>query len=169
MLRVYLDENMDSIKDSIKDKEIITDVEDEFNTIALQDTPLTRKLLKEIEQGQYDTEFTFIDRFGVRLYTSELSSGCKTALLTEYRPDCIIDTRSCGFNARDAIISNCTTGSVIVYNTDMTFYPGDGIDSCDVCLDGYRFRTVERLNRYIQDEAWDIENMDLSDLERVEQ
>lgn len=162
MLRIYLNEN----RAEIKSDNIIIDVEFEFRTVELKDTPLTRKLLREIEKGQFDTGMTFIDRFGVRLFTSELSTGCKAALLTEYRPDYIIDTVECGFNARDSIIRNCTKGSVIVYNTGRTFSLPEP-DICDVCLDGYRFRTVERLNRYIQDEEWDRENMDLSDLEKV--
>lgn len=161
MLKIYLDENRDSVKEKI-----ITDVENEFKKIELKDTPLARKLLKEIEHGEYDTEVTFRDRFGVRLYTSELSTGCKAALLTEYRPDYVIDTVECGFNARDAIIHNCKTGSVIIYNTGRTFtLPKQ--DSCDVCLDGYRFVTVDRLNRYIQDEEWCPDWHDLSDLEKV--
>lgn len=162
MLEVYLAENKINTN-----KRIIYDIEDEFNTVLIKPTDLTKKLLKDIDKGIYDSENTFIDRFGVRLYTSELSTGCKAALLTEYRPDCIIDTKECGFNARDAIIQNCTTGGVIIHNTGMTFDFEKDNDKCDVCLDGYRFRTVDRLNKFIQDEMWDKESMDLSDLEKV--
>ena len=48
-------------------------------------------------------ESTFEDRFGVRLYLSELSTGCKAAICVALMPDQMIDLQECGLNTRDAI------------------------------------------------------------------
>ena len=53
----------------------------------------------------------FLDRFGVTLYTQQLSTGCKAALMVN-NSDKVIDLRECGVNAISAILSLCKSGRV---------------------------------------------------------
>ena len=62
-----------------------------------------KNIIKAVDVGNMIDESTFEDRFGVRLYLSELSTGCKAAICVALMPDQMIDLQECGLNARDAI------------------------------------------------------------------
>lgn len=143
MLTIYIDKI---------DLPVEHDIEKLFAKTRIADTPINRKIIETIEQGEYNDEHSFIDRFKYKLYNSELSTGCKAALCVANNPDKIIDTIECGNNARDAIINFCTKGNIIYYDNCITISHMKGQSTIDVKLDGYRFTTVSRLNDYIQDE-----------------
>lgn len=143
MLTIYIDET---------DLPVEHDVEKLFSQTRLVDTELNRKLIRVIEQGTYNDEWSFIDRFGFKLYTKDMSTGCKAALCVANNPDKIVDLIECGNNARDAIIKLCTNGNILYHENGMTIENINKPDTIDVRLDGYQFTTVERLNRYIHDE-----------------
>ena len=144
MLRIYIG----SIENA---EEIIKDIEMHFDTIKVRGTELDRMMIREIDGGEYFDETSFIDRFGCKLYTTELSTGCKAALCVANCPDKIIDLLECGFNARDAIICACSRGSVIIHSESVTIQNKFN-RPIDVVIDKYRITNVDTLNRYIQSE-----------------
>ena len=129
-----------------------TDIEALFKQIRIKGTDEEKAVISKIEQGKYNDESSFIDRFGYKLYLSELSTGCKAALCVINKPDMQINLIECGINAIDVILSICKKGSVIMRERGVTIkdYSEDG--QIEVELDGYLFTTVERLNYYLFDE-----------------
>lgn len=129
---------------------VVDDVEAWMVRVRLQDTPLTRVLLKEIEGAEWVSPDKFKDRFGCTLYIDALSTGCKTALLVAALPEYIIDTRECGHNARNAIIRNITTGNIIFHYGDFNILEGAS-DVIDVMLDGRHFTSLNAFNLYLEE------------------
>lgn len=144
--------------------DIIIDVEDEFNKTKIVDTELVRLFIQEIDQGTYLNEFYFTDRFGAKLPISNLSTGCKAAILVALEPSVCIDIRECGNNARDLIIKLCKNGSIALEENGID-YALDFDDSIDVCVGKYRFTTGYRLLKYMIDERGFEEYSDMSDVE----
>jgi hypothetical protein len=144
MLRIFVDEVPKDIK-----MEIVNNVEEQFAKIAVHGTDLDRKLIKEIEQGKYNDEQSFIDRFGFKLYNSELSTGCKAALCVANTSDKVINLQECGLNARDEIIRYCTTGNILIDENAITISNFEKSDSIDVHIDNYNITSISRLNKYI--------------------
>lgn len=140
MLTIFVDE--------ADENRIIRDVEKEFAKIKLNGSEIERMLIQKIEQGAYNDEYSFIDRFGYKLYNTELSTGCKAALCVVNRPDLIIDLLECGMNARDIIIGLCKNGHVLIRENGVTIvdYFNKPID---VKIDDYRITSIDRLNKYI--------------------
>lgn len=141
MLKIFLD------KHAIQDKDVVTDVEREFSTFELPETDINKTLIQRIEQGQYNDAISSIDRFGFKLYTEDMSTGCKAALCVVNKPEKIIDLRECGNNARDAIIATCNEGCIFFEYNGITISTIYGKD-IEVFLDGYVFTNIDRLNQY---------------------
>lgn len=139
------------ISDDIK-KEVNTDIEVEFMKFRLKDSMINRKIIEIIEKGKYNDEYSFIDRYGFKLYDSEMSTGCKAALCVANNPDKVFNLIECGINAQDVIITTLKEGNIIIRDRGITIvdYSTDG--KIDVELDGYRFTNNDRLNYYIFDE-----------------
>lgn len=132
------------------DIELIEDVELQFNEIDLTGSDVEKAILFDIDKAQYNGKGTIIDRFGNRLYKSELSTGSKAALIVLRHPDKLINTIECGLNALSTIIVNCNTGNILLYDFQSPFESIDGDDkTIDVVLDKYRFTSLFRLNQYI--------------------
>lgn len=152
---------IDSIERSsvILDKTTILDIEGEFSCLNLKDNELNRKLIKEIEHGEYINSVTFKDRFGVTLSTEDLSTGCKAAILLGSNPDKRVSLLECGSNALISVYKNIKQGKALVYDRYAKFdtlHPNNII--IDVVLNGYRFTTLDRLNYYITDEqGYDVD------------
>lgn len=142
MLTLYDDELVD--RSTLKD--VVTDVKELFLLSVIKDTETVRKVIREIDQGEYLNEKSFKDRFGMTVYISELSDGCKAAICVCLYPDKIIDTVECGMNARDSIIRNCKEGNIIFYKEDYTI---SGEAEIDVSLQGKHFTSVSALNDFI--------------------
>lgn len=142
MLIMYDDELID--RSTLIDVE--NNVEELFAKSIIIDTPEIRRLIKEIDQGEFLDGTRFKDRFGYTVYLSELSSGCKAALCVCLHPNKIIDLVECGINARDSIIRNCSAGNIIFYKED---YMISGEGNIDVLLQGKHITTVTELNDFI--------------------
>lgn len=134
--------------DTVDSNNIVRNVEEQFAKIKLTGSEIEKKLIAEIEQGTYNDEYSFIDRFGYKLYNTELSTGCKAALCVVNCPNLVIDLIECGLNARDIIIGLCKDGNVLIQENGVTIvdYFGQPID---VKIDSYRITSVDRLNKYI--------------------
>lgn len=130
----------------VPSKPVIHNVEYEFARVKLEHTPKVDRLLEEIEQGTWADESGFIDRFGYKLYWSELSTGCKAALLVDQCKDKCIDLAECGDNAIESILKHCRDGEVLSrvitweFNTD---------GECDVVCHGKRFISMQALSDYL--------------------
>lgn len=140
------------IYDSSSDIIHKTDVEKVFRTLRVTGTEYEKLVIQKIEQGIYNDEDSFIDRFGFKLYLSQLSTGCKAALCILNNPSLEISLFECGNNAIDVILSICKNGKVAIVDREMSVmdYSVDG--KIDVCIDGYEFTTIDRLNYYLFDE-----------------
>lgn len=152
MLNIYLTD--DFTKNNLP-KPFIIDVDNEFELISIQGTPEQRALISEIDEGRYLDDQSFLDRFGVRLYLSYLSSGCKAGLLASCLPDKIVNGIECGHNARDSIIRTLHSGSIYLFYDGISIaYPDPNVDfPIDVCLnDKIHFTSLERLNFYLDNE-----------------
>lgn len=129
---------------------VVNDIEKLFSQIKIKGTEIDKLLIREIEQGEYIDGISYKDRFGYKLHYEDMSNGCKAALCVANAPEKIIDLLECGNNARDIIISVCKKGNIIIEDNGVTFKKY--ADTIDVLIDGYNITSVERLNRYIQDE-----------------
>lgn len=130
------------------------DTELEFARIQVKDTEYTRKAIKEIEKGEYYNEVVFTDRFKGNLYYSEMSTGCKAAIVVGTNPNIVLDLRECGLNAIDFIVANCRDGNILILPPDNPIglhrEPEGYVDSdIDVCIDGERFFNSKDLNEYL--------------------
>ena len=112
MLNVYIYGQASDAKGVIpKDKDLIQDPEVAFLMTRISADSTDAKLVEAIDEGRLIDGRTFVDRFGVTLYTSCLSTGCKAALLVN-NTDAVVDLRGCGFNALSAIFSFCRDGNI---------------------------------------------------------
>lgn len=160
-LRLYLDE--------VPEKQIlVNDVEKQFATLELHCTDKEKEIVKKIEQGDLIDSFSFMDRFGFKLYTSELSTGCKAALCVLNSNDKVINLIECGFNARDVIVSSCNAGAVLINSNTLTFSDKYG-DDIHVAVDDYLFTSLDRLNRYIFDERPFNPDMSIKGIQKIEE
>lgn len=144
MLRLFLDEIPNNI-------EVIRDVERGFASLRLKCTDEEKHLVELIDKGTLIDNTSFIDRYGYKLYLSELSTGCKAALCV-LNTDSIVDLVECGLNARDIIVSLCSKGSVLYNNNSATIsnsYIDEGIK---VRVGDFVFYSIDRLNEYLYDE-----------------
>lgn len=140
MLTIYVDE--------VDSNDIVRNVEEQFAKVKLAGTQIERRIISEIERGTYNDEFSFIDRFGYKLYNTEMSTGCKAALCVVNCPELIIDLIECGLNARDIIIGLCKEGNILIKENGVTIV--DYFDEAiDVKIDNFRITSVDRLNKYI--------------------
>lgn len=135
---------------------VVRDVEEAFMGIHLVDDDVTRKVLNAIDNAKYSSEDTVIDRYGIRIYASQLSTGCKAALCVHYLKDKIIDLVECGYNARDAVILNCKEGNAIFYYRDLNVSWGLSEDvPISVSYENKEFYNTREFNAYIDEEEFD--------------
>lgn len=93
--------------------EIIEDNDAQFAFTGVKVNDTTKALVKEIDEGDLVSASRFVDRFGVSLYTSELSTGSKTAINVDTNPDKVVNVVECGLNAITSIVENCRTGMIL--------------------------------------------------------
>jgi hypothetical protein len=135
-----------------KQPNMVNDIEKEFLSLKLNCTAEEKAVVKLIDKGELIDSNSFIDRFGYKLYTSSLSTGCKTALCVINNPDKVINLVECGLNARDIIISIIRNGMIYLDYNNVTFADYNEAGQIDVSLDDYKFTTIDRLNHYIENE-----------------
>lgn len=149
MLKMYIRER----GDIPKNVEVIHDVEKEFSLLDdVKNTETVHELMRYIEHANWCNEYSFIDRFGCKLYISNLSTGCKAAILAVLSPDKIVDLRECGANARNAIVTFVKDGSIIMDENDLDLDLGlckKGI-KINVSYNGKIFKDILSLNNYLQ-------------------
>lgn len=98
----------------------IIDIDAAFSQLIVNVDENTKRMVKAIDQGELIDSNRFIDRFGVNLYLSELSTGCKAAICTYFHPEAIVDLQECGLNARDAIFNYCENGKILLHDFGVT-------------------------------------------------
>ena len=129
---------------------VIRDVEDAFLGIQLVDDKTTRQILKAVDGATCLNGNTVKDRYGISIYTSRLSTGCKAALCVHYLKDKIIDLVECGYNARDAVILNCKEGNAVFYYRDLNVSWGLSEDApINVLYENIEFYSTKEFNKYI--------------------
>lgn len=145
MLHLFLEED--------KPDDMIEDVEYEFCTFKLDGSDEEELFVNKIEQGHIirDDYTAFIDRFGFKLPTLYLSTGCKCALCVLHSNKCV-SAIECGKNAQVVIVSELRTGSIWVPDYGSGFFAEK--DDIDVWLDSYRFTSLTRLNYYLNNERF---------------
>lgn len=129
-----------------------TDIEKLFFGVKLKGTEEEKLMIEKIEHGTWNDTASYIDRFGFKLYFSEMSTGCKAALCILNCKEEEIDIAECGLNARDIIISLIKEGKIIINYLDAPICDYSKEQEIDVCVDGYRFRKMDRLNYYLSEE-----------------
>lgn len=142
-LVVYIDR-----EDIPEDVRLVKDVEREFISIKLTVNDYTKRIVREIENGDLLDGDAYIDRFGYKLRLSELSTGCKAALCVCSTGD-VIDILECGINARDCILKTCTQGAILLHYNGVTVAGKDEV--IDVQIEDTIYRTVADLNKKLME------------------
>lgn len=106
--------------DAENKKADVVDIEAAFSRLEIPMVDSVQHMIQAIDEGQMVDTATFKDRFGVTLYLSELSTGCKAAICAVLLPDEIIDLQECGLNARDAIFNYCEEGKILLHDFGVT-------------------------------------------------
>lgn len=135
-----------------------TDIDPLFFRCQMDDKETISNLINEIEGAKYIDKQTFEDRFGVRQYWENISTGSKLAIAVCCLPDILIDISEAGYNARDAILRYIKRGKVVMPYTGMTVsYDIDDASTQEVDIEhrGFRFTSLKALNHYL--EYWDVE------------
>ena len=151
MLQVFLRRHGDTTEDVVPSgAKVIDDAEAAFTSADFAVTEETQALVHEIEGGTLLDRFSFLDRFGYKLPTTLLSTGCKTALVVCVS-SAVVDLKECGWNARDAILSFCREGSVVMDDPDVPVcVVKDGIH-VEIECEGRMFHTVEDFSEYLDE------------------
>ncbi len=106
--------------DAETQKADIVDIDAAFSKLSIVLNEQIKRIVKAVDLGEMIDDMTFSDRFGVRLYLSELSTGCKAAICVAFMPEKIIDLQECGLNARDAIFNYCEDGKILLHDFGVT-------------------------------------------------
>lgn len=150
MLQVFLRRQGDTTEDVVPTGvKIINDAEAAFTSVDFDVTQEMQTLVQEIEGGTLLDRFSFLDRFGYKLPTALLSTGCKTALLV-CASDSAVDLKECGWNARDAILSFCREGSVVMDDPDVPVCTAEAGAHVEIACEGRVFHTVEDFSEYLE-------------------
>ena len=124
MLNIYVDNNYNDIPN------FVFDVEAFFGFTKLKDDEFTRLVLKELEQGEYVSEYSFKDRFGEGLRSIHLSTGSKILLCVYYYPEYTFNGVELGANGYH-LLTKCPTGSIYFQCPINDFYD-EFINGCKV-------------------------------------
>ena len=141
-LNIYSDK--DKITAGFK---IVHDVEAEFEYAMLEDNEHVRQLLEKIEKSQYCSPVAYVDGMGYKRQKSQLSVGCKIAILASLLPNCVIDMVECRSIDRANIVAYCQTGNVLDTHKKQG-YRDIGIRDINVVYDGMKFDTLPQLNNH---------------------
>ncbi len=87
-----------------KDKKIWYDPEKMIYATKITDDTFNKKVISEIEQGQYLDAGSFIDRFGYKLHMSSVSTGSKILLEVNNTDNAII-ADEIGMNAKRLLLT----------------------------------------------------------------
>lgn len=146
MLRVQLYDSLDEISE----ENVIFDIESEFAKISLDLTFAERVLVKKIDGGNLIYKDSFIDQFGFKMRLSELSTGCKAALLVLHT-DSWVSLQECRTIARDSIIKYCKSGNILLPRRYTHVNDHRFNQTIDVVIGDRLFVSITELNRYLKE------------------
>lgn len=151
MLQVFLRRQGDTTEDVVpQGATVIDDAEAAFTSVDFDVTQEIQTLVQEIEGGTLLDRFSFLDCFGYKLPTTLLSTGCKTALLV-CASDSVVDLKECGWNARDAILSFCREGSVVMDEPDVPVCTVEAGVHAEIECESHVFHTAEDFSAYLEE------------------
>lgn len=104
---------------------------------------ITKQILADIEHGSYYDESHYIDRFGNKLLSSEMSTGSQALILATHL-DGIICFDECGDNVLGMAIK-------LSARVDMSIYLSYPIDDHCLVINGNEEVSIKYNNRYIDD------------------
>lgn len=102
------------------DMEYVYDINAFFFGVKLPDCEFVRRVLKEIDEAEYETETTYKDRTGKYLYNDTLSSGSKILLAMYLYPEIVFNGIEAGANCWDLMLL-CSNSHVDLSYTDVSF------------------------------------------------
>ena len=138
--------------DDLSNYKIVRYVEANFSKVILGEHEEDERILLQIEKAAVAGRNAFIDRFGFKLDSGFLSTGCKAALeAVRCSEKEIIDLIECGMNARDCIISNCKNGSILISRPECRISDYSEDDLVDVSVYGKQFTSMRLLSRYLEE------------------
>ena len=139
-------------ENDLSEYKIIKDVEANFSKVRLGQNKADERILSQIEKASIVDRNAFIDRFGFKLDSSFLSTGCKAALeVVRCGEKEIIDLMECGMNARDCIISNCSNGNILISRPECRISDYTEDDFIDVSVYGKQFSSMSMLSSYLEE------------------
>lgn len=141
MINIYT-----SLDNLPKDKKFIFDTDAILPLVNITGSEFQRKVLREIESGEYHDDKRFKDRFGGLLYYTDMSTGSKALFVADCFKERIINFSECGENVIRLIsyIDNCN-----IYIKDRQRPLPWDIDY-SVNFDGRYWDRVALLNDYLR-------------------
>lgn len=139
--------------DELPDLPIERDIDTFFMRIKLDGSDYDRKMLLDIERGQYVDNMSFIDRFGFTLRRECLSAGTKGALAIYHSPDTLLYGVEIGRNALTSIVRWCKHGNLLLEAHG--YYISCELDDMeiDVICKGRHFTSLDEFAVYMLEEA----------------
>jgi len=128
--------------------DVVMNVEKAFDMIQLSRDVVERSFISSIDKGTYFNSTQFTDRFGVNLYMSELSTGCKAALSVYHNPTTPINCTEMGTNAVSAVIKYCKNGIIVLPCMPYAFNTLDAED-IDVEYLGTRYTSFQEFANFM--------------------
>lgn len=125
-----------------KDIPFIYDVESAFPFVIIRGSDFQKRVISEIDNGSYNNNKTFIDRFGLPLRYDCLSTGSKAILLLDSKKDAIINMTECGDNVL-GLLEYIEDGKL--FFSDRSFEIPFNKDYGVVC-NGKRLKGVSQIN-----------------------
>lgn len=105
-------------------------------------------VLAKIEKSDSYSGNTFVDRYGVNLYTDNLCTGSKILLSVAYYPQYIFNAIELGYNAA-ALLGYIEEGNV--YISDRSFNIDNTGRLKSICVDGRMCKDIDQVNFIIGD------------------
>lgn len=120
-----------------------------FAGIILKDDEVSKQILKEIDQANYNSKNTFIgrDKSLGALNKSFLSTGCKTLLNIISKPEFCFNVIECGQNALK-LLAKIHDGNIF-WKNPVLFLTED--EPCDIIISNNRFTKFMDFTYYIMD------------------
>lgn len=120
-----------------------------FDSIPLDDSEVSKEILKKIDNAEYSSPNTFVGRdvsLG-NLNKNLLSTGCKTMLNVANKPDICFDVIECGQNALE-VLPLIKNGNILWKNPALHLLNDS---DCDICVDNKKFTRFSQVLEYLMD------------------
>ena len=144
MLEIIKDENI------MKSEEFLNDADCILADIKIEDTKFNRRIIREIDKGNFWSSKFFIDRCGCKLPLECLSTTAKILLGLQYEKR-IVNGLELGLNAGELLIQE-PTGRIYIPEQRIRFFTYWYPQSIDVKIDGHRFYTYDDFWIYLEEE-----------------